>query len=86
MGFFLKFTLVSYASLVFFVIGLRLSLLHHFDLSLFKLILIFAAVAIPLSFSFVAESVQNRLFISMIWTSIISFGFRFGKKIKQTPE
>ncbi len=86
MEFFLKFTLISYASLIFFVIGLRLSLFHHFDLSLFKLILIFAAVAIPLSFSFVAESVQNRLFISMIWTSIISFGFRFGKKIKQTPE
>ncbi len=83
MGFFLRFTLISYASILFFVVGLRFALFRHFDLNLFKLIIIFTAIATPLSLSFLSEPVQNRLFISAIWTSVLVIGFRFGVKIKQ---
>ena len=68
--------------LFFFAIGLRLALFHHFDLNLFKLILIFITAAIPLSLSFLGEPLQDRLFISLVWTSVIGIGFRFGRKLK----
>lgn len=83
MDFLLKFTLISYASIFFFVIGLRLALFRHFDLTLFKLVLIFIAVAIPLSFSLLKEPLRDRLLVSAVWTSAIGIGYRFGRKMNQ---
>ena len=81
MEFFLRFTLISYASIVFFAVGLRLALFRRVDLNLFKLILIFILTAIPLSLSFFKQPLQDRLLISLVWTSVLGFGFRFGRKI-----
>ncbi len=83
MDFFLKFTLISYAAITFFSIGLYLALFYRIDLNLFKLFLIFISVAVPLSISFVREPLQDRLLISLVWTSVIGLGFRFGRKMKQ---
>ena len=81
MNFLLKFTLISYASIVFFTIGLRLALFRRFDLNLFKLLLILIVMAVALSLSFIQEPIQDRLIISLVWTSLIANGFRFGKKL-----
>ena len=81
MDFFLKLTLISYESILFFMIGLRLALFRKIDLNLFKLILIFIVVWIPLLFIFIHQPIQDRLYISVIWTSVIGVGFQFGKKI-----
>jgi len=80
--FLLKFTLISYASIVFFTMGLRLALLRQFDLSLLILPVLFILIAVSLSFSFIGEPFQDRLIISLVWTSVIAIGFRFGKKIR----
>ena len=85
MDFFFKFTLISYASILFFTVGLRLALLRQIDFNFVKLALIFVAVSIPLSLAFINQPVQDRLFMSLIWTSVIGVGFRFGKKVRQTP-
>ncbi len=83
MEFFLKFTLISYASIVFFALGFRLAFFQRFDSNFLKWVLIFIVVAVPLSFSFVNAPLQTRLFISVVWTSVIGIGFRFGRKIRQ---
>ena len=81
---FLRFTLISYAAILFFALGLRLALLHRFGLNLFKLLIIFTLVATALSFSLTRKPLQDRLLISVIWTSVIVTGFRFGRKIRQS--
>ncbi len=78
----IEFTLASYASIFFFVVGLRLALFQEINLNFLKLILIFVAIAIPLSLIFMRVSVQNRLIVSVVWTSLIWIGFHFGKKIQ----
>ena len=82
MDFSLKFTLTSYASILFFALGLRLAFQQRWDMNLARLILIFMAVAIPLSAIFIREPLGERLFISLVWTSSIAMGFRFGRKIR----
>ena len=82
MDFLLKFALISYAAIVFFTVGLRVSFFNRVNMNLLKLALIFVAVAVPLSFSLIHESLPSRLFVTLIWTSVIVVGFRFGKKIK----
>jgi len=81
MDFLLKFTLISYASIFFFVIGLRGAFFHQFDLNFLKILLIFIVIATPLVFAFKAQPFQDRLLISAVWTSVIIIGFRFGKKM-----
>jgi len=51
-------------------------------LNAFKLTLIFITVAVPLSLTFMGEPLQDRLWISLIWTSVIGLGFRFGRKMR----
>ena len=85
MGYFLRFALISYASIVFFVVGLRLAVFRKLDLNFVKLVLIFISVAVPLSFSFYSEPLLHRILISLVWTSLLAFGFRFGRKISRTP-
>ncbi len=77
-----EFALASYASIFFFLVGLRLALFREIDLNFQKLILIFVVIAGVLSFVFIREPVRNRLLISLIWTSVILVGFRFGKRIR----
>lgn len=83
MDFLLRFTLISYASIFFFALGLRFAILNQIHLNFWKLFLIFIAVAIPLSLFFLKEPLEDRIFISLIWTSAIGIGYRFGKKIQK---
>ena len=85
MDFFFKFALISYASILFFTMGLRLALFRQMDLNFAKLALIFIVVSISLSVTFIAEPFWDRLFMSLIWTSLIGIGFRFGRKMRQKP-
>lgn len=81
MDFFLRFTLISYAAIVFFAVGLRSALLTRLDLNLLRLGVIFLCVAVPLSLIFVHRPLVDRLCISAVWVSALSIGFRFGRKI-----
>ena len=83
MDFFLRFALISYAAIVFFAVGLRSALFNRLDLNFLKLSGIFLCVAIPLSLLFIHRPLEDRLFISVVWVSALSIGFRFGKKITQ---
>lgn len=86
MEFFLRFTLISYAAIFFFTIGMRMALAYHYDLNLLKLVLIFIAISIPLLIAFTHEPLRNRLIISAIWTSVIVSGVRFGRKVGKYPQ
>ncbi len=81
MDFILRFTLISYASIFFFVVGLRGAFFRQFDLNLLKILFIFIAIATPLAFAFRTQPLQDRLLISGVWTSVIIIGFRFGRKM-----
>ncbi len=82
MDFFLKFTLISYAAIVFFVIGWRLSFFYKANsLKWIHPAALFVLTAFSLSLAFLQESFRNRFIISAIWTSVLWSGFRFGKKI-----
>ena len=80
-AFSLKFALISYAAVAFFVIGLGLALTRK-TLDFLKLILIFSVVALFLSLSFTQELLLERLIISAVWTCVIGTGYRFGKKVQ----
>ncbi|GEM_PF-1400237 len=81
MDFFLKFTLISYAAVAFFAIGFGLSFATKRTLNMVKLAVIFIVMAVSLSLSFKSETLQNRLIISFVWTSVMGTGFRFGRKM-----
>lgn len=82
MDFFMRFTFISYASIFFFVVGLRLALFNHFKFNFSKFIFIFLVVIATLSIVFIQKPVLDRLFISLIWSSLIGIGYRFGMKLK----
>jgi hypothetical protein len=86
MDFFLKFTLISYASIFFFTLGLRLAVSSELDLRVIQLFLIFAAVSLPLSLTFKSQPLYSRFLMSLTCTSLILTGFRFGRKIKRLGE
>ncbi len=81
MNFLLQFALISYAAMMFFTIGFGFAVNKTNHMSLIKLSIIFVIIAIFLSLPFNHESLQNRIIISLIWTSILGNGFRFGRKI-----
>lgn len=76
----MRFALISYSSVFFFTLGLRL-VINQFDLRLLKLLLVFVVIAGLLSLIFIRESLQNRILISVVWTSLIGIGFRVGKRV-----
>ena len=80
MMFFLKFAGVSYASTVFFAVGLGVSLAKN-KLNLLKLFLIFGVIAVTLCWSYTEEPFPARIMICIVWTSVLWLGFRFGHKI-----
>ena len=87
MSFLLQFALISYAAMIFFTIGFGFAVNKNNNMSLLKLSIIFVIIAIFLSLPFHHESLHSRLLISLIWTSILGNGFRFGRKvIKSKPD
>jgi len=83
MDFFLRFALISFAAIAFFTIGLGAALSGRITFNLVKLGFIFSIIALFLSISYKTESLQTRLLISLLWTFILGYGFRFGRKIIQ---
>ena len=81
MDFFLKFTLISYASVFFYSVGLGMAFSFANKIKLMQLTALFGIIFLALHFSFKAESFQTQFVITAIWTSIYWAGFRFGKKV-----
>ena len=81
MTFLIKFGFISYAAVVFFVLGLAFAISAKNRGTLVRLFLIFMAVAVGLSTAFIHESLQHRLLISGVWVSVLGFGMRFGRRL-----
>ncbi len=79
----LKFTLISYAAAAFFSVGQGFAFLGNNKQKIVQLILIFLVMAIFYSALFRAGSVYDRIEVSLIWTSLLAMGYRFGRKISR---
>ncbi len=79
-AFLLRFALLSYAAAVFFAIGVGIAFSRN-RLTIAKLGVIFIVVAVFLSLSYAREPFHKRLLICLIWTSLLSLGYRFGHKV-----